>query len=194
RAERVRAVAEGECLVGVGWQPGVAASAEGDDVVLDGTSRFLGVGGADAYVIAAQAGQDTMLCWLEADAAGVTDAGERGVDGTASACLTMRRAPARVLIGPDRGAEVLEAALDVARVAVSAELVGVMDTALELTLDYLRNRKQFGRPIGSFQALQHRAVDAWMQRELASAALDAAVRVHLDPRADARERAAAASS
>src|SRR5262249_5119744 len=59
---------------------------------------------------------------------------------------------------------------------------------------YLRERRQFGRPIGSFQALQHRAVDAWIQRELASAALAAAVRVHTDPDSTPRERAAAASS
>jgi alkylation response protein AidB-like acyl-CoA dehydrogenase len=69
-----------------------------------------------------------------------------------------------------------------------------MDRVLEMTLEYLSNRKQFGVPIGSFQALQHRAADIWMQRELVVAALEAAVSVHDDPASDAWDRAAAASS
>jgi alkylation response protein AidB-like acyl-CoA dehydrogenase len=69
-----------------------------------------------------------------------------------------------------------------------------MDRAIELTLDYLRVRKQFGRPIGSFQALQHRATDIWMQRELTTAALEAAISVMEDDQSTPRQRAVAASS
>ena len=65
-------------------------------------------------------------------------------------------------------------AVDHALVAASAELLGVMDSALALTLEYLRTRVQFGKPIGSFQALQHRAVDMYIQKELSRAALLAA--------------------
>jgi alkylation response protein AidB-like acyl-CoA dehydrogenase len=69
-----------------------------------------------------------------------------------------------------------------------------MDRSLELTLDYMRERRQFGKPIGAFQALQFRAADAWMQRELTAAALEAAVAIHDDADSSAEQRAAAASS
>jgi alkylation response protein AidB-like acyl-CoA dehydrogenase len=67
-----------------------------------------------------------------------------------------------------------------------------MDRALEMSLDYLRTRVQFGKPIGAFQALQHRAVDLHIQRELASAVLEEALGV-LDRSPAAPARAAAAS-
>ena len=66
------------------------------------------------------------------------------------------------------------------------------DRALEMSLDYLRTRVQFGKPIGTFQALQHRAVDLHIQKELASAVLEEALSV-LDRGPAAPARAAAAS-
>jgi len=68
-------------------------------------------------------------------------------------------------------------ALETGAVAIAAELLGSMERMFELTLDYLRSRRQFGRSIGSFQALQHKAVDMWVQLKLAEAAVDAAVRL-----------------
>jgi alkylation response protein AidB-like acyl-CoA dehydrogenase len=67
-----------------------------------------------------------------------------------------------------------------------------MDRALEMSLDYLRTRVQFGKPIGSFQALQHRAVDLHIQKELASAVLEETLAA-LDRGPDAAHRAALAS-
>jgi alkylation response protein AidB-like acyl-CoA dehydrogenase len=87
---------------------------------------------------------------------------------------------------------VLERALDDATAIVGAELYGVMGRALEMSLDYMRTRVQFGKPIGSFQALQHRAVDLYIQRELASAVLEEALRV-LDTDPDPLTRARLAS-
>ena len=57
-------------------------------------------------------------------------------------------------------------ALDVALVANAAELLGVMDGALAMTLEYLAHAQAVRRAIGSFQALQHRAVDLWMQVQI----------------------------
>ena len=73
-----------------------------------------------------------------------------------------------------------------------AELAGVMDRALEMTLDYLKTRVQFGKPIGAFQALQHRAVDLYIHKELANAVLNEALAL-LDRGPDAAARAALAS-
>jgi alkylation response protein AidB-like acyl-CoA dehydrogenase len=87
---------------------------------------------------------------------------------------------------------VLGRALDRATVVASAELVGVMGRTLELSLDYMRTRVQFGKPIGAFQALQHRAVDLYLQQELAAAVLAEGVR-DLETIADDRARSALAS-
>ena len=187
-------VIAGDLLVGIGWQFDVVAEGTIDGPVLTGTSRFIPVAGADAFVIAARSPGGTGLHWVPADAKDLTVADERCADGTLSASLDLAGVAARELIPSPRGGEALDAALDSARIAVAAELVGIGDRVMELTLEYLRGRKQFGKPIGSFQALQHRAVDAWMQLSLATAALDAAVAIHLDPDSSPRARAAAASS
>jgi alkylation response protein AidB-like acyl-CoA dehydrogenase len=68
----------------------------------------------------------------------------------------------------------LAAALDEAAMATSAYLLGVMDRAFAMTVDYMKTRQQFGRPIGSFQALQHRAADLSMQIALTRASVEAA--------------------
>jgi alkylation response protein AidB-like acyl-CoA dehydrogenase len=69
------------------------------------------------------------------------------------------------------GGEALEAALDRATVGVSAEMLGAMNAAFDMTVDYLKTRKQFGVPIGSFQALKHRAADEYVQTELSRSAV-----------------------
>jgi alkylation response protein AidB-like acyl-CoA dehydrogenase len=68
-------------------------------------------------------------------------------------------------------------AFDEATLATAAYLLGVMSRAFEITLDYLRVRKQFDKPIGSFQALQHRATDLKIQIELTRASVTAAARI-----------------
>jgi alkylation response protein AidB-like acyl-CoA dehydrogenase len=97
------------------------------------------------------------------------------------------------LIHRAAAANVLQRAINAGLVACSAELLGIMDGALEKTLEYLRTRKQFGVPIGSFQALQHRAVDIWIQRELCEAAVNSAAAI-LDDRAATPAACCAAAS
>jgi alkylation response protein AidB-like acyl-CoA dehydrogenase len=71
------------------------------------------------------------------------------------------------LVGPlDGAAGVLEHVLDRACIALSAEMLGSALAAFEMTLDYLKTRRQFGVPIGSFQALKHRAADLYAELEL----------------------------
>jgi alkylation response protein AidB-like acyl-CoA dehydrogenase len=86
----------------------------------------------------------------------------------------------------------LNRALDHAAVTASAELVGIMKRANEMSLDYMKTRVQFGKPIGSFQALQHRAVDLYIQQELADAVLRDVIR-QLDAAPDEQTRALSAS-
>ena len=83
-------------------------------------------------------------------------------------------------------------ALEEATLGTAAMLLGVMGQAFALTLDYLRTRQQFGKPIGSFQALQHRAADLKLQLELTRASVESAAAT-LDSDAPASARQAAVS-
>ncbi|MGP6219060.1 acyl-CoA dehydrogenase family protein, partial [Pseudomonas paraeruginosa] len=87
----------------------------------------------------------------------------------------------------------VEQALDEAALACAAYLVGLMDGAFERTLEYLRVRRQFGREIGSFQALQHRMVDLKIQIELSRAMVGQAAAA-IDAGASANERRRQVSS
>jgi alkylation response protein AidB-like acyl-CoA dehydrogenase len=87
----------------------------------------------------------------------------------------------------------LSRALDEAALATAACLLGVMERAFAMTLDYLRTRRQFGRAIGSFQALQHRAVDLRIQLALTRASVEAAAATLDDPAEPAAARQAAVS-
>jgi len=128
--------------------------------------------GADGWAVSVIRAGRPGLFWVAADAAGVTLKDERRIDGSVMAELTLDRVripAACMLIDGEAVHGAIAAANDAARIAQGAELIGVARRALSLTLDYLNTRHQFGKPIGSFQALQHRAVDAFIQVELAAA-------------------------
>lgn len=106
---------------------------------------------------------------VDADAPGLTRTRVRGMDGQASAVVRLDN----VDVGEDRllgtaGSALphLEWALDRGAAAACAEAQGGLKTLLDLTVDYLKQRKQFGKPIGAFQALQHRAADMFAEVEL----------------------------
>jgi len=77
----------------------------------------------------------------------------------------------------DRGWPLLEGVLNAGRAAVAAELIGVGEGAFGRTLTYLKDRKQFGQPLGSFQALQHRAAHLFTELEITQAAVLKALQV-----------------
>ena len=126
---------------------------------------------ADAFVVTARTEGEHRdrhgigLFLLEADAGGVTRRGYPAQDGTRAAEVSFADAPARLLRLD--ALERLEAALDEAVAALCSEAVGTMDAMHAMTVDYLKTRKQFGRPIGDNQALQHRAVDMLVSLEQA---------------------------
>jgi alkylation response protein AidB-like acyl-CoA dehydrogenase len=110
-------------------------------------------------------------------------------DGGEVATLRPQVATARRIAGDV--APALRRALDEAALATAAYLLGVMERSFAMTVDYLRTRQQFGRPIGSFQALQHRAVDLRIQITLTRASVEAAAETLDAGAGDAARRAAA---
>ena len=200
-------LATGDIIASLAWQnerggldPGqcaVTTRPQDGTVLLDGSSRFVATTGADGYVVAARSAQGLELYWIERGSAGLAYEPELRADGSASAWLKFDRVAAPVgnrVASAATAPAALQLALDHALVATSAELLGLMDCALEMTLDYLRTRVQFGKPIGGNQALQHRAVDMYIQKELTRATLAAALAVLSDPACTPERRAAAASS
>ena len=200
-------VVSGERIVVAAWQndegalapvlTNITAREHGVDIVLDGSCRFVRVASADAFIVAARGDAGLALYCVGRDRAGLTITAESAADGSANARLVLagvRVGAADRLAGHDRAQAALDTAIEAAVLTTSAELVGIMERVLELTFEYLRTRKQFGKPIGSFQALQHRAVDIWIQKELSKAALAASLARFDAPGATARERSLAASS
>ena len=93
---------------------------------------------------------------------------------------------------PADGLALVERVVDEARTAICAEAVGIMDESLKTTVEYLKTRKQFGVPIGSFQTLQHRAADMFVALEQArSMSMFATMASDFD---DAKERATAVAA
>jgi alkylation response protein AidB-like acyl-CoA dehydrogenase len=130
---------------------------------------------ADAFIVPARTDASSSvndpagiaLFVVERGASGVGTRGYPLQDGSRAAEIGLDNAPAALLAGPDEAFGLLEEAMDVGIAALAAEAVGAMDRLFELTVDYLNTRRQFGVPIGTFQALRHRAADMKMQLELA---------------------------
>ena len=195
--ELVPALAAQEDKGGLDWTA-IATIAEPDGTVfrLNGTKRFVTPAtDADGYIVSARTGEDVSLYWVAASAKGITVARELRADGTYAGAVRFADVKvdgAALIAHGETAREALCRAADEATFIASAELFGVMDRALAMTLEYMRTRVQFGKPIGSFQALQHRVVDLYIQKELALDALDGAARV-LDGSADRRTRSLAVS-
>jgi len=127
------------------------------------------------------------LFLVDADERGLRRDAQRLIDGHYAAKCTLEavEVPAHALIGAlDRGADVLEPVLDRATIGLGAEMFGLASQAYETTLEYLKTRVQFDVHIGSFQALQHRAVDMFCALELAKSVLVDALSALDDGRSD----------
>ncbi len=145
----------------------LATRAEGDGDALRLTGRKAAVAGAaDAFVVAARGAAGPVLALVERGAPGVSLDLAPAVDGGRLGTLTLDGAPAEALLGGNAAEAAIERMVDLAALLLASELVGVMDRAFAIALDYLKTREQFGKPIGSFQALQHRAADNFIEIEL----------------------------
>jgi 3-oxochol-4-en-24-oyl-CoA dehydrogenase len=145
--------------------PGTQAADNGGAPRLTGTKVSVCAGGADGFLISATGPDGPALYYVPRDAPGVHVAAAPTVEGRKLATLALEDVPADLVPPRQSSRSAVEALTDLALVALSAELLGVMQGAQELTFEYLRIRKQFGKPIGSFQALQHKAVDIYIKTE-----------------------------
>ncbi|MCK1540095.1 acyl-CoA dehydrogenase [Bradyrhizobium sp. 176] len=160
---------------------GLKAERVGSSFRLVGEKRFVTYGHvADFLIVAARtAGADdeqlgVTLFLVESDAANLTAQAERLIDASLAARLKFDgvQVSANAAIGEvDDGFSGLMKVLSALRAGAAAEMVGLGSRALDMTIDYLKQRMQFGRVIGSFQALQHRAAHLYAEMEVARAAV-----------------------
>ncbi|MDR2188101.1 MAG: acyl-CoA dehydrogenase [Azonexus sp.] len=184
------------------WNVETKAVSSDKGFVLNGRKSVVSGGGSAAsFIVSARTAgistdqQGISLFLVDAGAIGVTVKDFPTIDGLRAAEVMFDNVTvtADALIGVlDGGYPILDAAIDCGIAALCAEAVGAMSKLIEITAEYLRTRKQFGKPIGSFQALQHRAADMLIALEQSrSAALMAAAKLDA---VDATERRAAVSA
>ena len=152
------------------------ARAEGGGWVLDGAKTLVLDGHvADLLIVAARVGEaGTGLFLVDPKASGVTVERTVMVDAHNAARVRLHgvKLAADALLGtPETGAAALDATLDAGRCAAAAELIGLADEVFERTVAYIKERKQFGKLIGEFQGLQHRAATLYCDLEISRAAL-----------------------
>ena len=139
------------------------ATKKGAGWILDGDkAAVIGAPTADKLVVSAR--DDSGIALFLVDIGSVSLQAYRTMDERLAADVALRGAQAERLEG---GRKELEDAIDFGAALVCAEAVGVMKFACDTTLEYLKTRKQFGVPIGTFQALQHRMVDMYISLEQA---------------------------
>jgi alkylation response protein AidB-like acyl-CoA dehydrogenase len=189
KQELLASLVSGDMIPALAWQEragildvsAVSVRAEPFEaaVKLNGGKHFVaGAAGADGFVVSAQSRDGLALYWVPASLNGVTLNLQPLADGRTSGTLKLDNVlvPKNHLLAASACAqEALQTALDTTLVMAGAEMSGVMGRALDMSVEYMKTRVQFGKPIGSFQALAHRAVDLHIQRELSSAVLDDAV-------------------
>jgi alkylation response protein AidB-like acyl-CoA dehydrogenase len=169
-------LASGEAMLSLAYQESVSrynldacqatANKTSSGYVLNGKKALVIAGDqVTGYIVSAKLGGKLALFLVERAASGVKTAAVGLQDGSRAAEVTFENADA-TLITTD-GLAALELAVDAGIALLCAEAVGVMDTTLAMTVEYMNTRKQFGVVISSFQALRHRVADVKMQLELA---------------------------
>lgn len=165
----------------------LAAARSGNGYTLTGRKTFVADGGsADRLLVLARTGggmgetDGLTLFDIEASRSGITRSAVATVDSRDHAQIDLSgvEVTGDDIIGElDNGLNALRHGLEAGQAAIAAELSGVAGGAYAMTLGYLKERKQFGRTIGSFQALQHRAAHLWSEIEVTASAIANAGRV-----------------
>ncbi len=180
------AIAAGETLVTLALQEGahhapqqsmLSAQRDGDSYILNGSKNLVpDAHVADCYIVVARtdgAGGDEQglsAFWVNAGTEGLSVERSIMVDSRNAGVVSFGNVsvPADNLLGVEGQAWAgLSKTLDIANIGLAAELLGISLEVFERTVEYLKERKQFGRVIGSFQGLQHRAAELFAELELA---------------------------
>jgi alkylation response protein AidB-like acyl-CoA dehydrogenase len=173
-----------------GPTPTTRAEPAGAGVTVTGQKTFVCADGADGFLVSAMGPDGPVLCHVARHAAGCRIATMPTIEGRKLATLQLDQAAGDIVAAASADRNPVENLHDLMLIALSAELLGLMDTAQAITLDYLRIRKQFGKLIGSFQVLQHKAVDNYIRIE-GTRSLVFQVAANTDPqRVDSRLAAA----
>jgi len=207
RGRLVRRIIEGEAVVALAldeprgrWDygaPATVAASAATGWTLRGTKSQVREGHvADVLLVSATTPDGFGLFEVPWDASGLQRERQTRIDGRGAALITLDHVEVgpRALLakGPD-ARRALREGLDRATILLASEMLGGAAQAFADTLVYLKEREQFGVPIGSFQALQHRAARVFMKVEMARSAVVAAARAADDPGAPADEVARMAS-
>ena len=185
KAELLPKVTGGELLLALALEEshrhdpyGIATSATAADggFTISGSKKFVLDGHvADKLIVAARTSgsagdrEGISLFIVDRDADGVAVTRTRMVDSRNAANIELSdvQVASDALLGAEgNGADVLDPSLDIARIGISAEMLGATEECFERTVQYLKDREQFGVPIGSFQALKHRAANMFCEIEL----------------------------
>ena len=139
---------------------------------LNGTKAWVARAGvADIHMVIASNPIGTGLYLVDAVADGITTKATKQSDGSFLYDITYVETPATLIAEGPEVTKALNASIDDATALAASELLGVAGEALKLTIEFLKTREQFGKPIGTFQALQHRAVDMHIAYEIADAGI-----------------------
>jgi len=194
----------GDTVLALAWQERGAGGAPGDaacryaDGKLTGSKAWVvGAAGSHGFLVVAQGAEGPVLALTEATAKGCSVDKRVQADGSSMGELSFSGTPAEELARGTVVKDALTEAISDTTALAAAELVGLSDRAFEITLDYIKTREQFDKPIGSFQVIQHRAVDLNVMLEVAQAGVrevlaqmdcetDPRVRTQLASRAKAR--------
>ena len=176
------------------------AEKSGDSHVIDGHKSVIVHGNtADEFLVTARTSgkpddRDGISVFrVDAKAGGLKVQGYRTIDGLHAADLQLSKVKASLIGAEGNAYAAIEGAHEIALSAICAEAVGIMKAINAATLDYAKNRKQFGQPIGRFQVLQHRMADMFLQAEQATSMSYLAAIKCVDPDAGERRRALSAA-
>jgi alkylation response protein AidB-like acyl-CoA dehydrogenase len=170
------------------------AQEKGDGFALSGRKSLVLHGAqADYWIVPARLAGEIALFAVARDAANVEVTEYRTIDGQRAATLTFTSTEAARLGKANVGAATLEHIADYATFLLCAEAVGVLDALNHATVEYTKERKQFGTPIARFQALQHRMVEMLIHAEQARSITYLAAARYTSDDADERRRAISAA-